>query len=68
MNAYVKIIVGLIVVAAPALFLASCVRDADMPSASDNSLPSATNSEAPKGPDDVPKGPESGEGDFAQHN
>ena len=63
MNGYVKIIVGIIVVAAPALFLASCASDADMPSASDNSLPSAT-----KGPDDAPKGPESGEGDFAQHN
>jgi len=67
MNGDVKIVTGLIVVAAPALFLASCTPYADMPSASDNTLPSATNSDVPKGPDDVPKGPESGEGDFAQH-
>jgi hypothetical protein len=62
MNGYVKIVIGIIVVVAPALFLASCAGGADLPSASDNSLPSAA-----KGPDDVPKGPESGEGDFAQH-
>jgi hypothetical protein len=63
MNGYVKIVIGIIVVAAPVLFLASCMSNADIPSASDNSLPSAT-----KGPDDAPKGPESGEADFAQHN
>jgi hypothetical protein len=61
MNGYVKIVIGLIVVTAPALFLASCTSYADMPSASDNALPSAANS-------DAPKGPESGEGDLAEHN
>jgi hypothetical protein len=60
MNGYVKIVIGLIVVAVPALFLTSCASDVDMPSASDNAVPSTPNS-------DVPKGPESGEGDFAQH-
>jgi hypothetical protein len=67
MNRYLKIVAGLIVVAAPGLFLTSCASDVDMPSASDNTLPSAPNSDVPKGPDDVPKGPESGAGDFAQH-
>jgi hypothetical protein len=67
MNGYVKIVIGLIVVAAPALFLASCTVYNDMPSAADNALPSPANSDVPKGPDDELKGPESGEGDFAQH-
>jgi hypothetical protein len=60
MNGYVKIVIGLIAVAAPGLFLASCAGDVDIPSASDNAMPSAPSS-------DVPKGPESGEADFAQH-
>jgi hypothetical protein len=67
MNGYVKIMVGLIVVAAPGLFLTSCTPNIDIPSAADNAVPSASNSEVPKGPDDLSKGPESGEGDFAQH-
>ena len=66
MNGYVKIVTGLIVVAAPALFLASCTVYNDMPSAADNSLP-ATNSDVPKAPGDELKGPESGESDFATH-
>ena len=67
MNGYVKIVVGLIVVAAPGLFLSGCTPNMDIPSASDNAVPTTLNAEVPKGPDDVSKRPESGEGDFAQH-
>jgi hypothetical protein len=67
MNGYVKIVIGLIAVAAPVLFVTSCASDPDVPSASDNAASSTANSDIPKGPGDAPKGPESGESDFALH-
>jgi hypothetical protein len=55
-----KIAIGLLAVAAAGLFITSCANDSDIPSAYGIGEPSAPNA-------DASKGPESGEGDFAQH-